>query len=250
MKKLLIIGNWKCNPSSQKEAQKLFNGIKKGVGGTKKAEVVICPPFVYLPLFSNKSKRGNLSLGAQDVFWEESGAFTSQISPKMLKDLKCNYVIIGHSEKRKLGETDETINKKIKAALQFKIKPILCIGENSKEKKEGRAFLVVEDQLKKGIKGVSNRMAKLLIVAYEPVWAIGTKKPCKSDDAMSMTIFIRKTLTKIYSRKTAKDIRILYGGSVNSKNGFLYIKEALMDGLLVGGASLDPKEFIKLIKSV
>jgi len=240
--KPLIIANWKMNPQELKEAKRLFNFVKRGIKKIKNVEIVICPPFVYLPnLLIPKTYNQNPKLGAQDVFWEEKGAFTGEISAKMLKNLGCEYVIVGHSERRKLGETDEMINKKLKAALKAKLKPILCIGETERERKEGKTFKVLKAQLKATLKNISN--AKLqtsnLVLAYEPVWAIGTGNPCRPEDATKVLFFLRK-FTKV---------PILYGGSVNSKNAKDYIKVGF-DGLLVGGASLDSKEFIEIIKSV
>ncbi|OGZ18790.1 MAG: triose-phosphate isomerase [Candidatus Nealsonbacteria bacterium RBG_13_42_11] len=211
--KPLIIANWKCHPTTLIEAKGLFNSVKKGIKDLKNVEIVICPPFVFLPFLKSK-------IGSQDCFWGESGAFTGEISPKMLKNLGCEYVIIGHSERRRYQkETDEIINKKLKAAISSGLKPILCIESLA--------------QLKKGLKGI----AKKVIIAYEPVFAIGTGKPCSPEKARKM-------------RKAIKYPVVLYGGSVNSQNAVNYIKEAGFQGLLVGGASLNPKEFIALAKNI
>jgi triosephosphate isomerase len=233
----LIVANWKCNPTTLKEANFLFNSIRKGLRNFKNIEVVICPPFIYLPIVH----RSPFKLGAQDCFWEEKGAFTSQISPLMLKDLGCEYVIIGHSERRALGETDEMINKKLKAVIKAKLRPILCIGETEKERKKGKTFQVLKSQIKKALSGISSFTVhrSKFIFAYEPVWAIGTGNPCQPKEAKEVLEFLRKKL---------KNIPILYGGSVNSKNAKDYI-EVGFNGLLVGGASLNPKEFIEIVKS-
>ena len=207
--KPLIVANWKCNPTTLEEAKKIFK--KANFPG---AEVVICPPFIYLSTLGAK--------GAQDCFWEEKGAYTGEISPKMLRDLGVEYVIIGHSERRKyFKETDETINKKMKAVIKAGLKPILCIDKISQlpaKKQEG------------------------LIIAYEPLFAIGTGKPCSPERAKKMRVLIQ--------RKIGKNIKILYAGSVNSQNAKGYIKEAGFSGLLVGGASLKPQEFFDIIKAV
>ena len=240
----LIIGNWKCNPTSLNEAKKLFNLAKRGIKKIKNVEVVICPPFSYLSLISSfLVPRSSFKLGAQNCFWEEKGAFTGEISPLMLKDLGCKYVIVGHSERRTLGETDEIINKKLKAVLKAKLTPILCIGETLKERKKGKTFKVLKTQLEKGLKNIRPFLVprSSFIIAYEPVWAIGTGKPCGIEEAREARLFIKSTV---------KSIPILYGGSVTSKNGKDYVKEADFDGLLVGGASLEAKEFVKIIKSI
>lgn len=241
--KNLIAANWKMNPVTKKEAEKIFEGIKRGIKGAS-SEVVVCPPFVYLSLFKG------LALGAQDVYFEEKGAFTGEVSPAMLKNLDVEYVIIGHSERRKhFGETDEVINKKIKRALDAGLKIIFCAGETLEEKEAGKKSEVLERQLKEGLKGVTKDQLKKIAIAYEPVWAIGTGKNCSIDETMSSVIFIRKLIDKIYNRDMADNMRILYGGSVKSENSRNYIKEAGANGLLVGGASLNPEEFVKIVKS-
>ena len=223
--KPLIIANWKMNPTSLAEAKKM---IVKGA--------VICPPFVYLGLL-----RGEL--GAQNCSSEEKGAFTGEISPLTLKDLKIKYVILGHSERRKLfSETDEMINKKVRRALASGLKVVLCVGEIDKKE-------VLKIQLEKGLEGVSRDEMSKVIIAYEPVWAIGTGKNCSVDETMSSIILIRQILSNLFSRAIADKIPILYGGSVNSSNSGAYIKEAGANGLLVGGASLKPDELSKIIKS-
>lgn len=211
--KKLIIANWKSNPTSEAEAKKLFNAVKK-------TKAIICPPFVYLSVFKYKL------LCAQDCHWEESGAFTGGVSPERLKDLGVKYVIIGHSERRALGETEEIIEKKLRAALKAGLTPILCVGEKKRE----NAKKVINKQLKKNLKGV--------IIAYEPVWAIGTGNFCSPEKANQIRKFIKEKLNN----------KILYGGSVNSKIAKDYLKIGF-DGLLVGGASLDAKEFKKIAKN-
>ena len=220
--KPLIVANWKMNPQNLEEAKLLFDSVKKGVENIKNIEVVICPPFVYLSVLKPKIKGPSfaISFGGQSCFWEESGAFTGEVSAKMLKELGCEYVILGHSERRKyLKETDEMINKKIKAVLSLGLKPILCIANLT--------------QLKKSLRGIKDKV----IIAYEPVFAIGTGKPCTIEKAKKMRNLIKYPV-------------VLYGGSVNSQNATDYIKMAGFQGLLVGGASLDPEEFIKLAKNV
>lgn len=235
--KKLIVANWKCQPITWPEAKCLFNSVAKGIKNVKNVEVVICPPFVYLSHFSLRGKpsRRSIRLGAQDIFWEDpptgGGAFTGEISPAMLKDLGCEYVIIGHSERRKyLKETDETINKKLKAALKAGLKVILCIENIA--------------QLGKDLKEIKNWKLEIenLIIAYEPIFAIGTGKPCGVAQAKKMRITIGKKLNK--------NIPILYGGSVNSQNAADYIEKGGFQGLLIGGVSLISKEFLNVVKSV
>lgn len=224
--KPLVIANWKCNPPTLTKAKQLFNSVKKGIKNLKNTEVVICPPFLYI--LNLKSQNSNIELGAQDCFWEEKGAFTGEVSPKMLKDLGCKYVIIGHSERRRyFKETDEIINKKTKAVLKNGLKPILCIEKIS--------------QIKKGTEGIIKKDLKKIILAYEPVWAIGTGRACGISEAKKINLSIRKILKRNV---------FLYGGSVNSQNARDFIKKAKFQGLLIGGASLNPKEFIAIVKAV
>jgi len=248
----LIIGNWKCNPTSLIEANHLFEVVQKGMVKNKNVEVVVCPPFIYLaPLIA--SARGGLAFGAQDCFWEQKGAFTGEISPLELKNMGCQYLIVGHSERRKyLQETDKMINKKLKAALKVRLKPILCVGEetrdtfNSEGKPLNEMSLAVGEQIEKDLVDVPAARIRDMVIAYEPIWAIGTGNFCSSDDAMKASLFIRKTLTNLYDRSTAEKAKIIYGGSVNSKNILDYIKGANMDGVLVGGASLNGSEFVEI----
>ena len=240
--KPLIIANWKCNPTTSKEAEHLFVAIKKEIRNIKDAEVVICPPFVYLDLIKD-----DFTKGGQNCYCENRGAYTGEISPLMLKNLACQYVIIGHSERRKyFQETDEIINRKVKTALKTRLRPVLCVGEGVGDE----MGLVVREQIEKDLAGIAAARVREVIVAYEPVWAIGTGLPCSSDEAMRAALFIRKTLTKLYDRPIAEKIKILYGGSVTSQNAVDYIKGAMMNGLLVGQASLNATEFVKIVLKI
>lgn len=242
--KKLIIANWKMNPQSQKEAKKLFLAVKNGAKNLNNVEAVVCPPFVYISFFKG------LNLGAQNAFYEDKGAFTGEVSPSMLKNLGVKYVILGHSERRKVfGEIDEKINKKIKKALSLNLKIIFCIGENKEEWEKGKKSEVLTMQIKKGLSGVTSKEIKNIVIAYEPVWAIGTGNNCSVDETMSSVLQIRKAIFNLYNRQIADNIKILYGGSVKGDNSGQYIKNARVDGLLVGGASLDAKEFVKIAKS-
>lgn len=226
--KPLIIANWKMNPSTIKEAKELFSGFKK-------LDAVICPPACFLNSKILPSDK-KFALGAQNCHWEEKGPFTGEISPKTLKSLGVEYVIVGHSERRShFQETDEMINKKLKAALKFGLIPILCIGE-----KEGEdAKMIVEKQIAEDLKEILKTEAGKIIIAYEPVWAIGTGDFCEPQKAKNVLNLIKEKINNI----------VLYGGSVNSKISADYIKVGF-DGLLVGGASLDAEEFIKIVKNV
>lgn len=228
--KKIIVANWKCNPRNLAQAKKLFNAVKN-------TKAVICPPFVYLDT-SHKLRNAKYELGAQNCHWQQSGAYTGEVSPKMLKDLGCQYVIIGHSERRKyFKETDEIIHKKLKSALKAGLKPILCIGED----KGQNAKRVVNNQLKKDLKGIAKKDLKKIIIAYEPVWAISTSggEYCSPERAKRIMDFIRADFKN----------KVIYGGSVDSKTIKGYI-DVGFEGALVGGASLNAKEFIKIVKSV
>jgi len=244
--KKLIVANWKMNPKSQKDAAKLFDAVEKGVKIGQAARVIICPPFLWLGELKSKK----LALGAQNCHWETSGAFTGEISAAMLADQGVEYVILGHSERRQYaGETNEMINHKMKVALKEGLKPIFCVGE-----KEGEEMgAVLEEQLTQGLAKISVKQLDEIIIAYEPVWAIstsGTGSICSSDNALSAALFIRRVLTKFYSRFLAEKVPILYGGSVDANNCAEYIKRVGMNGVLVGGASLDAEEFTKIVKQV
>lgn len=220
--------------------------------GESKAEVVVCPPFVYLTAFKTKTLK-NLKLGAQNCFWEDSGAYTGEISPKIVKNFGAEYVIIGHSERRKyLGETDEMIDKKVLTALKAGLKVVLCVGENSAIRKRGLKAVknFIKNQLQKDLKSLASNFKfqiSSLIIAYEPIWAIGTGNACKPEDALEMIRFIKEILDTKYK---ILNIKITYGGSVDGGNVSDFIKYKDINGVLVGGASLKPKEVIEIIKKV
>lgn len=253
--KIVIIANWKCNPSTEREAENLLREIKKGIKKIRNTEVIIVPPFVYLPVVRDKillkSKEGIWKVGAQNCFWENSGAFTGEISPLMLKELGVEYVILGHSERRiYFGETDEVIAKKLKAILENKLSPILCIGETKEGREEKKIEKVLKRQLKEILSPISHFSLPTsdLVIAYEPIWAIGTGDFCSPDEAKKALLFIKKELIEILPRYLSQNIRIIYGGSVDSENAKNYINIGFK-GLLIGGASLIPQEFIKIVNS-
>ncbi len=251
-KRIYFIANWKCNPITKKQVIHWIDFVKKELPVDK--EIVLCPPFVYLSQ-ATKSSDSKILLGAQNCYFEPKGAFTGEVSALMLKDLGCRYVIVGHSERRKyFKETDGVINKKIKAVLGQRMRPILCVGEqardsfNSKGELINEMSLVVGEQLERALTGIAKARLKDILIAYEPIWAIGTGNSCSPEDAMKAKLFIRKILANLYDRSTAEKANILYGGSVNSKNARQYLEEAQMDGLLIGGASLNASEFAQIIK--
>ncbi|MCX6752669.1 MAG: triose-phosphate isomerase [Candidatus Nomurabacteria bacterium] len=247
MSKKVIIGNWKMNPFTSKEAEKLFSGVAENISDIKKTEVVICPPFIYLEKLKKLSKK--IILGAQDAFSGDVGAFTGEVSAGMLYSVGARYVILGHSERRALGENNSDINKKIKSALDAGLRPILCVGESVRDENHGY-FNLVKAQLEECLAGVSKTIISKVIIAYEPVWAISTtpdRKDATSDDCREMAIFIKKILSDKFSAEAGK-IRIIYGGSVNEKDAGDFLKNGGVDGLLPGRASLDAKKFTEIVK--
>ncbi|MFH0847625.1 MAG: triose-phosphate isomerase [Chloroflexota bacterium] len=244
MRKPLIAANWKMNTTLD-EGIALVNAIKLSLEKTNSVESLICPPFVSLVPISGIIKGSPIKLGAQNLYFEEKGAFTGEISPLMLKGV-CEYVILGHSERRQyFGDTGEVVNKKIKAALKAGLKPILCVGENLKENEAGKTDAVVAGQLRDALGGASEPDG--LVIAYEPIWAIGTGKAATAKQAGTTIGFIRQTLTSIYNREIAGTTRILYGGSVNPDNTADLMREAEIDGALVGGASLRAEQFTAIV---
>jgi len=245
MRTPMIAGNWKMNTTLD-EAVELAGNILEGIEAFRNVERVICPPFISLAAVGRLLEKSSVKLGAQNLFYEEKGAYTGEISPGMLSGL-CQFVIIGHSERRKyLGETDFIVNKKMKAATGIGLKPILCVGENLEENKAGRAEEVVTGQLKEAFSGINAN--ENIIIAYEPVWAIGSGLPATGRQANGIAILIRRTLAGFYSQEKAEGIRILYGGSVNADNIAEFISQPGIDGALVGGASLKPEQFISIVR--
>jgi triosephosphate isomerase len=244
MKTKYIVGNWKMNPGKLEDAKKILRGIERKVPKSKKVTAIICPPFVYIQPLKKSSKK--VFVGAQNVFSETTGAFTGEVSIDMLQDLGVSHLIVGHSERRKLGESDELINKKIKLALKFGITPIFCIGETTRDD-EGQYLGVIREQLEKGLVGVTKTDLESMIIAYEPVWAIGATQAMNAHDVHQMTIFIKKTLTELYKMKTRIGLPVLYGGSVDPTNAHAILTEGEADGLLIGRQSLEAKSFLEII---
>lgn len=248
--KKIIIANWKMNPETFSEAHELFNAVKKETKKLENIMVIIAPPAIWLPQLKI-SDSDNMELGAQNMHWEDKGAYTGEISPTMLKDAMVKYVILGHSERRiNFGETDEMMNAKILAAFKNKLIPILCIGENLEEKNEEKTQDIIKLQLKKALNGVLQGQieANKIIIAYEPIWAIGSGLIPTFDDILSAKLLIKKIFASLYSRVAADKIPILYGGSVSGQNAKDIIDKGGMNGLLAGGASLKANEFGSIIR--
>lgn len=248
MKKPLIVGNWKMNKTVS-EAIEFVKILKNTISDVTNIEILICPPFTALHAVNNETRGSNISLGAQNLFWESKGAFTGEISPTMIKDIGCSYVIIGHSERRQyFAETNKIINKKIKTAFVTTLIPILCVGETFKEREDNVAFKIIEKQVRESLCGLTLEQASSIVIAYEPVWAIGTGETSSPEQAQEMHCFIRKIYEKIYGKNVADKVRILYGGSINPNNVLDLMKKPDINGGLVGGASLKVESFIKLIR--
>ena len=248
MRMPLLAGNWKMF-KNVKESVELVNGLKVAVADVKNREILVCPSFTALTSVFDVIKNSNIKLGAQNLFWESKGAFTGEVSPGMIAEVGCSYVLIGHSERRQFfGETDATINKKIFAAFGLGLKPIVCVGETLAERESEKTFEVLKTQITKGLAGLSAEQAKIIVIAYEPVWAIGTGKTATTQQAQDAHAFIRKVYEEMYGKDVAAGTRILYGGSVKPDNIAELMKQPDVDGGLVGGASLDVESFTKIVK--
>jgi len=246
MRKPVIAGNWKMHMTIP-EALELVSAILQGVGTKEDVEVVVAPPYTALHSVAEALKGSHVALSAQNMHWEDSGAFTGEVSPKMLKDAGCSHVIIGHSERRQyFGETDESVNRRVKSALRHGFHVILCLGETLDERKAGNTFRVLEKQLVGGMKEIDN--IGEIMIAYEPVWAIGTGMKATDQQANDAHGFIRSWIRDNYGDSAASGIRILYGGSVKPDNVDGLMSEPDVDGALVGGASLNADSFCRLVK--
>jgi len=232
------------------QSQKLVSEIINGLGKDSKAEVIVCPPFTSLSEVNSLVKGTRVKLGAQNMFYEESGAYTAEISADMLKSVGCEYVILGHSERRVIfNESDELINKKIKTALAKALKPIFCVGELLEQRESGETMKVVSSQIEKGLEGITAEQMKNVIIAYEPVWAIGTGKTATPKQAQEVHSFIRELVAKKYSTSVAEGLIIQYGGSVKPDNSSELLSQKDIDGALVGGACLKADSFLSIIAS-
>lgn len=248
MRRPILAGNWKMNKTVQ-EAIALVHEMKAGLEAVEIIDRVLCPPFVAVSSVSEMLKDSQIAVGAQNMYWENQGAFTGEISPLMLKDI-CEYVIIGHSERRQyFGETDETVNKKVKAALSHGLKPIVCVGENLEQNEAGQTHALISGQVRLGLEGLTASQVSGLVIAYEPIWAIGTGRAATPEIAGEVIgTSIRKVIAELYDAATAEAVRVQYGGSVTSANIAEFMAHPDVDGGLVGGASLKPAEFVSIVE--
>jgi triosephosphate isomerase len=250
MRKPFLAGNWKMNTNGTGSLD-LVSSIVRTLDDITTVDIAVCPPFVYLQSVAKALSSSNISLGAQNVYFEGNGAFTGEISCQMLKDACCTYVIIGHSERRHvMGETDELINKKINAAISGGLLPIFCVGELLEQREAGRTQEVVAEQIKKGLSGISKEKIEAVTIAYEPVWAIGTGKTASTKQAQEVHEMIRGLIGQMYDETIAETIRIQYGGSAKPANTAELMRCADVDGLLIGGASLKANDFALMVRIV
>ncbi|MFW6147547.1 MAG: triose-phosphate isomerase [Thermodesulfobacteriota bacterium] len=248
--KPLMAGNWKMN-LSLKEAEELLTAVKQGGIDTKSVDVLVAPPFTALHLASSILSGTDILIGAQNMHWEQKGAFTGEVSPLMLKEAGCTHVILGHSERRTLfHESSEIINRKLEAAIKVKLSPIICIGEALQEREQGKTFDIIETQLDESLKTrLENKsFPQDLTLAYEPIWAIGTGRTATPDQAQEVHLFIRKWLEQAFGSDTANTARILYGGSVKPDNSKELMAQHDIDGTLIGGASLKADSFLSIVR--
>jgi len=249
MRKPLVAGNWKMNKTVE-QATLLVADMLPGLEAVRTVDRVLCPPLTSLMVVSGMLAGTEVGLGAQNLHWEESGAYTGEVSPLMVKEF-CKYVIIGHSERRGyFGETDETVNLKVKSAFAHELLPIVCVGETLEQYEEGRTKTVVANQVKKDFEGIDLSSVEKLIVAYEPIWAIGTGKAASPEQANDVIKnVVRNSLASLFGGEISKKIRILYGGSVKSQNAREFFSQSDIDGGLIGGASLKPEDFVRIVES-
>ena len=246
MRRKVIAGNWKMNmlPNEAINYIQAFEPMVKD----SKAEIILCVPYTDLFYCLMNAQGTNIKIGAQNMHFAESGAYTGEVSGKMLKSIGVEYVIIGHSERRQyFAETDESVNKKIKAAFENELKPIVCVGETLEEREAGKTVQIITNQTRLALEGLSNEQVKNTIIAYEPIWAIGTGKTATSEDANNSIKAIREEIKKIYGEEVSEEVIIQYGGSVKSSNAKELFSTSDIDGGLVGGASLKPEEFSKIV---
>lgn len=249
MRRVIIAGNWKMNKNIT-ESIELANSIKRSLYDVEEIEIVLCPPFTSLSDVNEIIMESNIALGGQDVYWEKEGAFTGEISGGMLKNVGCSYCIVGHSERRQFfGETNETVNKKAKALLKEGLKPIVCVGEKLEERKANKTFEVIKDHVVNSLAALTKEDMKNVVIAYEPVWAIGTGVNATKEQAQEVHKYIRGLLKEMFDEDTAKGVRIQYGGSVKPENIKELISQEDVDGALVGGASLKSDSFNAIVKN-
>ena len=249
-RKPMIAGNWKMHMTT-KEARELVSGLLQEIGDvdTTAADTLVAPPYTALSAVKETLSGSPVLLAGQNMHWEEKGAFTGEISPLMLKEVGCTHVIIGHSERRQLfGETNETVNQKLKSAFSHGLTSILCVGESLEQREAGQTTSVIEEELEKGLNGLTTEQVQSMILAYEPIWAIGTGKTASPEQAEEVHAFIRKWLISKHGEAAAEKIRVLYGGSVKPENIEGLMAKENIDGGLVGGASLKADSFAQIVK--
>lgn len=243
----LIVGNWKLNPLTEREATELASAITRSIKKAEEPYVAVAPPFPYLSSVGKKIGKSPVGLSAQDVSDMAVGAFTGEVAAGQLRDLGVTSCIVGHSERRAMGETNEHVAAKVQMLLKYRITPIVCIGERERDE-HGNFFSFIEEQLGHLAGTLTAAQVKKIVIAYEPIWAIGTGNTATVDDVKEIQLFIESTLTKLYDRATAKKVRLLYGGSVKPHNAFELQKDGGMNGFLVGGASLKASDFLEIIR--
>jgi len=249
MRNKFIAGNWKMN-STRAETVSLIQALIHKTAAVKKTTVMVAPPFTNLQVAEETLRNSQIKLGAQNLFWEDKGAYTGEISPVMLKDLSCSYVILGHSERRQyFHETDHDVNKKVGAALKHDLLAVVCVGETLEQRELNQTMWVVEHQIRSSLQGFSASDSMQFTIAYEPIWAIGTGIAAKPADAVEVHSMIRFTLADLFGKLAADSIRIQYGGSVTPENIVAFINEPEIDGALVGGASLKADSFAAIVKA-
>jgi triosephosphate isomerase len=249
MRTPIIAGNWKMY-KTQEEAFQLASALKQRLSNLNSVKVVLCPPFTALASVKEAIEGSHLLLGAQNMYWEKEGTYTGEVSPEMLLTIGCKYVIVGHSERRSyFFETNQTVNLKVKSALKFGLIPIICVGERLEEREANKTEQVIENHIKGAFADLTGNLAEETVIAYEPVWAIGTGKTATPGQANEVHLFIRELLSSTFGKECADKINILYGGSVKPENSRKLLDMSDIDGALVGGASLDADSFEKIVRS-
>ena len=249
MRRPIIAGNWKMNMAAAQEAVALVAQLRASVNGMP-VDVVVCPPFPWLASVAQSLSNSSIALGAQDLFWEPQGAFTGEVSPTMLAGVGCRYVIVGHSERRQLfGETDANVNKKLQAALRYGLTPIVCVGETLAQRERNETAAVVREQVRDGLASLSEQDLGKIVLAYEPVWAIGTGRTATPEQAQEVHALIRRLVQERWGGAAAQGIRVQYGGSVTAANALELLRQPDVDGALVGGASLKADAFAAIIQA-
>ena len=249
MRKPIIAGNWKMYKTFD-EAVDFMDAVKNVIPSEEQVDAVICAPAIYLPTLVVAAEESDVAIGAQNMHFEDEGAFTGEISPRMLANIQVDYVILGHSERRELfNETDEAVNKKVRAALNHSIVPIICCGETLEEREAGKTIAKVEGQIRAALQGFTAEEVQHMVIAYEPIWAIGTGKTATAEDANETCGEIRRVVKELYGTEAAQALRIQYGGSVKPGNIVELLAKEHIDGALVGGASLQPESYLKLLEA-